>query len=153
MGARSSTASGVPLNGTGTVAALTVTGDQAIGGNETVTGNVTLIGKRIDTPSASQTLTASTAILANAATVKITSAGIIISTAAPLMADGVDGQVVRILNVGANSITFSDQGLLASSNVRLTGNTLALLSRQSMELTYIASVGDWIQTGPLIAVL
>lgn len=104
-------------------------------------------------PSASQTLVAGTAILANAGTLQISAASPITSTAAPTIANGVDGQRVRVVNVGSNNITLSDQGTLASSNLRLTGTTVVVAPRQSIELTYLSSVGDWVQTGALAAVV
>lgn len=104
-------------------------------------------------PSTAQTLVAGTAILANAPFVMITAAAPITSTAAPTIANGVDGQRITVMNVGANAITLSDQGTLASSNLRLTATTLALAANRSIDLMYSSTVGDWVQVGNLVLVI
>lgn len=108
---------------------------------------------RVAVPSTSQTLTASTALLANAEFVRFTCSGSVATTAAPTIADGVDGQMLTILNVGTGTWTIYDQGTLASSNLRLTATGLAIGPRQSVKLIYSATVGDWVQIGPLVSVL
>lgn len=100
-------------------------------------------------PSAVQTLAAGTIILANAEVVRISSAAPVTSTAAPTIADGSDGQVLYIINAGANNITLSDQGTLANSNLRLTGATLVLTPLDNIGLIFLSSVGDWVQVTPL----
>lgn len=102
---------------------------------------------------ATQTLVAGTAIVAADAVTPIQAASPITSTAAPTIADGQDGQRVTLVNVGANAITLQDQGTLASSNLRLTAATVAIGPRDSIELVYSAAVGDWVQTGNLVAVV
>jgi parallel beta-helix repeat protein len=102
---------------------------------------------------ATQTLAAATAITATGVVLMFTCSGAVTSTAAPLIANGSDGQVVRLLNVGTGTLTISDQGTLAGSNLRLTANTVAIGPRQSLELTYSSTVGDWVQTGLLVTTL
>lgn len=100
------------------------------------------------TPSTVQTLAAGTAILANATFVMINSTGDVTSTAAPTVADGQDGQRLLIMNVDTtDTITLQDQGTLANSNLRLSANTIVLGPRDSIELMYSATVGDWVQVG------
>lgn len=116
-------------------------------------GSLTIVKSLITPASTAQTLVAATAILANASTVQITAASPITSTAAPTIADGVDGQLVTIINTGTNAITLSDQGTLASSNLRLTAGTVAIASRQSIRLMYSTATGDWVQVGALVTVI
>lgn len=112
-----------------------------------------IIGKRIATPQASQTVVAGTAISVTSEVVQISATGAVTMTAAPTIADGTDGQMLTLLNVGSFNITVQDQGTLAGSNLRLTAATVTLAPRQSIKLMYSATVGDWVQVGPLVAVL
>lgn len=118
------------------------------------TGATTLnIGLRtaaptVFTPSTAQVLAAATALLANASVVRITCSGAVTSTAAPFIADGVDGQMLTIVNVDtADAFTISDQGTLAGSNLRLSAATIVLGPRDSITLMYSSDIGDWIQIG------
>jgi hypothetical protein len=86
--------------------------------------------------SASQALAAGTALTATGEVAIFTCSGAVTSTAAPFVANGSPGQKIRILNVGTGTLTISDQGTLANSNTRLTGTTVAIAPRQSMELTF-----------------
>ncbi len=105
-------------------------------------------GNTAFTPSTIQTLAAATAIVANATVVQINSVGAVVSTAAPTVADGVDGQILIIINVDTvDTITLSDQGTLANSNLRLAVALTALGPRDSLILMYNASIGDWVQIG------
>jgi len=100
------------------------------------------------TPSTAQILAAATALLANASVVRITCSGAVTSTAAPFIADGVDGQMLTIVNVDtADAFTISDQGTLAGSNLRLSAATIVLGPRDSITLMYSSDIGDWIQIG------
>jgi len=102
----------------------------------------------VATPSAAQTLLAATTILANAEDIQITAAAARTMTSTPTIADGADGQIVTIINVGATyAITLQDQGTLAGSNLRLSAATIALGPRDSIVLKYNATIGDWVQIG------
>lgn len=98
-------------------------------------------------PSTVQTLLAATAILVNAESVQITGTGAITSTAAPTIADGVDGMRVRIMYVGSGTYVLSDRGTLANSNLRLSANTITLGPGDSIDLQFSLTLGDWIQVG------
>lgn len=75
------------------------------------------------------------------------------ATTTPILPDGaVDGQEIRLINVGANSITLTDQDTMAASNLHLTGATVVLAAKQSITLKFVSSLGDWIQTTTLCAV-
>ena len=75
------------------------------------------------------------------------------ATTVPILPPGSDGQRLRLVNVGSFTITLTDQGTMAASNLRLTAATVAVAARQSVELMYSATVGDWIQISPLAAVI
>lgn len=112
------------------------------------------LGVRQAVPKAVQTVVAGTAIVADYEVVQINSTGNVTMTAAPTIANGVDGQMLTIINVDtADTITLQDQGTLASSNLRLTAATVALAPRQSVQLMYSTTVGDWVQTSNLVAVI
>jgi len=130
-------------------AAKTLTIDDGADGAATLK----VIGTRLAPPSASQTLAAGTALLANAEFVMFTCTGAVTSTAAPTIANGLDGQMLTVLNVGTGTWTISDQGTLASSNLRLTAATVAIAPRNSIQLVYSATVGDWVQVGALTTVI
>lgn len=103
-----------------------------------------------------QTISAApNAILANAGRVALTnsSGGSLTLTSAPTIADGQDGQSVVLTNVGAQNIVLQDQGTFANSNLRLSASGVTLTPRDSLELTFFASVGDWVQTGSLVSVI
>jgi hypothetical protein len=107
----------------------------------------------VNAPSTAQVMVAATTLLANARVVQVSTGSNITSTAAPTIADGVDGQMLTIINVGSFNYVISDQGTLASSNLRLTATTVTLAPRQSVELMYNATVGDWVQVRTLCAVV
>lgn len=105
-------------------------------------------------PSATQTLTAASAITTSGKSdIQISAASGITLTSAPQVADGVDGQSIRLVNVGSNSISLRDQGSVAGSNLRLTVATLTLAARNSVQLTYYSAIGDWVQTSALVGVI
>ena len=103
----------------------------------------------VATPSTAQNITAvGNTILANAQTVQLTANASYTLTSAPTIANGQDGQIVTILNVDTtDTITIQDQGTLASSNLRLSATTIALGPRDSIQLMYSSTIGDWVQIG------
>jgi hypothetical protein len=102
----------------------------------------------MDIPLNAQTLAAATEIVANSTVVQINCAGNVTSSAAPTIADGVDGQKLTIINVDStDTYTLSDQGTLANSNLRLSATTVDLAPRSSISLLYSVSIGDWVQVG------
>lgn len=115
---------------------------------------VTLKNKFTVTPATAQSITGVGVAIAPARMIhEFTSDGNYTLTVAPTIADGADGQLLLLVNVGANTVTLQDQGTLASSNLRLTGNTVALGPRDSIWLYYTGDVGDWVQIGSLVGVL
>ena len=117
-------------------------------------GNATFSAKVLKTPPAAQAINAvGTTIAPTAGIHEFTSNGNYTLTVAPTIADGVDGQLLLLVNVGANTITIQDQGTLASSNLRLTATTVAIGPRDSIYLYYSGDVGDWVQVGSLVAVI
>lgn len=102
----------------------------------------------VNTPDTVQSITsASQAITVASTTKQLTSNSNYTLTAAPTIANGQDGQVITIINVGANTITLQDQGTLASSNLRLSATTVALSPRSSIQLMYSSTISDWVQIG------
>lgn len=112
-------------------------------------------------PTVSNNITAAgNSIVANRRTVLITNTtgGSITLTSTPTIADGSNGEVIRVVNVGTQNVVIQDQGTLANSNLRLTGNSITLGPRDSIELTFFATIGgvtlgDWVQTGNVVNVL
>ena len=99
----------------------------------------------VATPTAAQILAVGTATLANAEIVQVDSTADRIITAAPSIADGLSGQRVTIINVGIYTITYQDQGTLASSNLRLVGTSAALGPRDNITLIYNGLIADWVE--------
>lgn len=89
----------------------------------------------------------SSSIAPTAETVYISADGVYTLESAPTIANGYDGQILRIVNVGSNAVTLQDQGTLPSSNLRLAASTVALGTRDSLILMYVSAIGDWVQIG------
>ncbi len=111
---------------------------------------------RIATPPAAQSLT----VVGDTITVgdndyfaPFTATGALILTSAPTIANGTDGEEILLINVGANTVTIQDQGTLANSNLRLAAAGVAIAPRQSVRLMFSSTIGDWVQVGPLTAVI
>ena len=67
-------------------------------------------------------------------------------TATPMLEAGlVSGQLFRITNVGAYSLTLQDDGTLVGSNVKLSANTITLGTYDSIEFCWIDR--KWVQVG------
>ena len=117
-------------------------------------GNATFSARQFKTPAAAQSITGVGVAFTPTTTIhEFTSDGNYTLTVAPSIANGTDGQELILVNVGANTVTISDQGTLASSNLRLTGATVAIGPRDSVRLYYSGDVGDWVQIGALVAVV
>ena len=103
----------------------------------------------VNTPIANANITAvSATIRHDASTVTLTADASYTLTSAPTISDGQNGERLLVINVDtADTITLQDQGTLASSNLRLSATTIALGPRDSIELVYSSTVGDWVQVG------
>lgn len=130
-----------------TTGAVQVTGGVGIQGAVVVGSGIGIIGNRVAVPSNIQNLTATTAISPSAEILLVNSSANITLTAAPSISNGLNGQCISIINVGIGKITLQDAGKLSGSNLRLTANSIAIASRQSIQFVYSASIGDWVQTG------
>lgn len=117
---------------------------------QTATGGVSLKndGRTVETPDTAQNITAAgTALSIDTTTHQITANANYTLSAAPTLAAGEDGQRVLIVNVDTtDTITLQDQGTLASSNLRLGAATRALGPRDSIQLMYSTTIGDWVET-------
>lgn len=85
------------------------------------------------------------AVLATRYELTNTSGGSLTLTSTPTLADGVTGQVVTFLNVGAQNIVLQDQGTLPASNLRLGAATRTLGPRDSIRLAWSTGIGDWVE--------
>lgn len=109
---------------------------------------------KLAVPSSTQTIAAASGtITADANVVQVSPSSALTLTSTPTISNGRDGQQMVVLNVGTNNLTLQDQGTLASSNLRLTATTITLAPRQSVTLMYSSTIGDWVQIGPVVAVL
>jgi hypothetical protein len=109
----------------------------------------------VDTPAAQTLSAAGNAITATAKVKALTNStgGSLTLTSAPTIADGQNGQIIELVNVGTQDIVLQDQGTLPSSNLRLTAASITLTPRDTVRLRYNATVGDWVQTSPVVNVL
>ncbi len=134
------------LSNGGTVASYIGVDIQQITNSTTPTG-IRNASTTVNTPAANTNITAvSATIRIDASIVTLTANNSYTLTSAPTIADGQDGQILRIINVDtADTITIQDQGTLASSNLRLSATTIALGPRDSITLVYSSTIGDWVQ--------
>ncbi len=100
------------------------------------------------TPSSTQSITAvSNTILANARVVMVSANAEYAMSAVPQIADGIDGQLLTIINVGVNRITL--QGDAGGSNIKLgfDGDSARYTLQQyaTLELMFSSTIGAWIQ--------
>ena len=109
--------------------------------------NNTWTGHQSYPASATQTLIDWTSITCNRRTVAISAAAPLVLTSAATIADGSDGRVCVIVNVGANSITLQDQDKLPLSNLQLAAPQVTIPPNGQITLQFNATVGDWIQDG------
>jgi len=111
----------------------------------------------VATPSTAQIIDAAgDTILANADVVQLNNntGGSITLTSAPTIANGENGQEVELISVSsAQNIVLQDQGTLASSNLRMVAAATTLGPRDSVKLRYNATIGDWVQSGPVVNVI
>lgn len=111
-------------------------------------GNTGFLGSAQDLTVASAPLSPSSGV------VLVTPGGDYTLTAEPTIGAGkFAGQEVRLLNVGTHSFTLQDRGTLAGSTLALVAATVTVPVRASIVLTWSATLGLWIQTGPLVAPL
>jgi hypothetical protein len=99
--------------------------------------------------SATQTLTASTAIKASAPIVRVVgSGGAVTLTATPTLADGVDAQEIEIWGTNdSNTVALQDEGTLTGSNIQLPGTVRTLGLGDVMILRFNSTTGFWYETG------
>lgn len=62
---------------------------------------------------------------------------------AAIISDGINGEQVLVMNVGTSDVVLTDQGGLAGSNLRLGAATRTLQTRDSIQLQYSSTIGDW----------
>jgi hypothetical protein len=118
-------------------------------GAMTVAGNLALSGRNIHTETVATITAVSDTIPITNPTVRLdnTSGSSKTLTSAPTVATGSNNQRLFIYNGSAQDVVLQDQGTLASSNLRLTTTTVTLSTRDSIELMYSTTIGDWIEIG------
>jgi hypothetical protein len=100
------------------------------------------------TPTATQAITAnSNAILANANLVQINPDANRTLTSTPTIADGTNGQPVRICNIHTSfTVTLQREAALASSNI-LGASNVSIGPNQCVDLTFSSALAGWAQVG------
>lgn len=99
---------------------------------------ITNVGIPFYTPSATQSLLAANAILADRGYIKVQgNGGAVTLTSAPTIAAGTEGEVIFIVGQSnTNTVTVQDRGTLASSNLRLGATTRTLGNGDVLALIY-----------------
>ncbi|MCY1455503.1 hypothetical protein D9M71_726410 [compost metagenome] len=99
-----------------------------------------------------QFVTAVSQIRSDADVVRLSTDAARTLTSTPTINTGVDGQIIRLMNVntGAFNITLQDRGTLSGSGLYLTNATVILGPYDSINLEYVSGVG-WVQVGNLVA--
>ena len=101
--------------------------------------DLTSSGRRIATPSGTQTLTAASAIAPNAEIIAVSAASAITLTSNPQVSTGVNGQKIEIVNVGStNGIT------LANGNGLILGQSIPLYPGKIITLRYLTAYSSWV---------
>lgn len=110
-------------------------------------GNAEVKGRNIETPLSLQTLAAGTAINAVTPTARIVgSGGPIVSTATPIIADGSEGQVLRVFGTSAvNTVTLTDETGLPGSNLELNAATRVMGLGSILVLYYDSTTTKWFE--------
>jgi hypothetical protein len=67
-------------------------------------------------------------------------------TSTPTIEAGIDGQRIRLIQTGSNTVTLQDDGTLSGSTLFLSANTIALGPYDSIDFEYVSGKG-WIQVG------
>ena len=113
----------------------------SIGATTRGTGSFTDVTatRTILTPSSTQTLIASTAIVANATNIAVSSASSITLSSNPQITGGTNGQRITITNVGSNAIT------LVNGNGLIIGQNIPLYGGQTIELLFLTAYSNWIR--------
>lgn len=150
------------LLGTGLVKNTTGTGVLSIGvdGTDYITSVVAdttpQLGGDLDlqtfniiaAPSANQALLAANPIVVNSAILEISgSGGAVTLTSVPTIADGSDGECIKIVGTDdTNTLTIQDDSNLSGSNLQLSGALDFIFGiGNTMELCWFTSVGDWVE--------
>lgn len=116
-------------------------------GQISTTSSLGTSGPLILPRSGNQGLVAATPVLANASHVQVNTSGAVVTTAAPTIADGVDGQLLVIVYAGTGSWQIRDQGTLAGSNVRLATSTYTMTDRDVLVLMWTSTTSNWVEVG------
>lgn len=117
--------------------------------NNAFLGNNQFAGTLANVPSATQTLSAGTAIDASAnSTVQITSSEAVTLTATPTISAGVNGQRLTLLNVGSYTISMQDRGALTGSGLCLRGAAqLNFATAHAVDFIYSSALTCWVEIG------
>ena len=100
--------------------------------------DLTTVGRHIDTPISIQTLTASSVITPTAATIPISANSFITLTSNPQISAGVTGQVLTLVNVSLQNITFTSAGISWGQS------TYTLFGFRAITLLYNSTLATWI---------
>ena len=97
------------------------------------------------TPKTQTISAASDTVVNTSSIIRLTTTGAKTMTSAPTLENGENGQVITLINTGADNIVLQDQGTLGSSNLRLGAATRTLTQRSTISLVYSTTVGDWVE--------
>lgn len=125
-------------------AALTANSSASFNGLVTYSDRFARTPRLVDIDNAADTVAVAGA---TGPVVRITlSLGAIVSTAAPFMADGVDGQEIELIrSTDAGTLTINDETTVAGSNLRLSSATFVMGPRDSILLRFVSAIGDWVE--------
>lgn len=102
--------------------------------------DLTNTARTISTPVTTQALTAASTITVAGSIIPITATTSITLTSNPQVATGQNGQVIEIINIGSNNISFAD------GNGLLLGRPLTLFPGRSLRLRYLSSYSTWVDS-------
>lgn len=110
--------------------------------------NLTNTGTLASTPTATQTLIATTTINVNGAVMCLSSTAAITLTSTPnVKTSGIaNGTAIEVWNTGSFNITLQDSGTLASSGLRLGQPSWVIYPGKCLRLRYLSTYSQWVNT-------
>lgn len=99
------------------------------------------------TPTAAQTIGAATTISPSSSHVQITAASPVTNTAHPTITAGASGQVISIVNTGANAITLTSDASSVGTQLSLGATTRAIGAKGSLTLIFNTALTRWVEIG------
>jgi len=122
--------------------------EQIRSGTGAPTEPVTDYGRIIFSPATTQSITAvGDTVLHGCRVQPFTADGAYTMTSTPTIATGTDGEIITLVNVGANTVTFQDEASLGNTDLELGAATRAVAQFGTLTLLYNSTLDKWVEVG------